>query len=150
MRLAPKENFRCPFKYQGQYYDNEVELCYNRFRYYHPETGRYISEDPIGFDSGIYNFYKYVSDSNSIVDIFGLDWNYVLVNSSGEVYYHGRTADGQTMQDVARRHANTVGDDGARFGDGDTLFVKTPPKTPRNTVRGIEQRGIEEKNIRKK
>ena len=54
------------------------------------------------------------------------------------------------MQDVARRHANTVGDDGARFGDGDTLFVKTPPKTPRNTVRGIEQRGIEEKNIRKK
>ena len=32
-----KENFRCPFKYQGQYYDSEVELCYNRFRYYHPE-----------------------------------------------------------------------------------------------------------------
>ena len=51
------------------------------------------------------------------------------------------------MQDVARRHANTVGDDGARFRDGDTLFVKTPPKTPRNTVRGIEQRGIEEKKI---
>ena len=43
-----KENFRCPFKYQGQYYDSEVELCYNRFRYYHPETGLYISEDPIG------------------------------------------------------------------------------------------------------
>ena len=34
-----KENFRCPFKYQGQYYDSEVELCYNRFRYYYPETG---------------------------------------------------------------------------------------------------------------
>ena len=51
-----KENFRCPFKYQGQYYDSEVELCYNRFRYYHPETGRYISEDPIGFLSGEPNF----------------------------------------------------------------------------------------------
>ncbi|WP_369011044.1 RHS repeat domain-containing protein, partial [uncultured Capnocytophaga sp.] len=25
-----KENFRCPFKYQGQYYDPEIELCYNR------------------------------------------------------------------------------------------------------------------------
>ena len=24
-----KENFRCPFKYQGQYYDREIELCYN-------------------------------------------------------------------------------------------------------------------------
>ena len=25
-----KENFRCPFKYQEQYYDPEIELCYNR------------------------------------------------------------------------------------------------------------------------
>ena len=60
-----KENFRCPFKYQGQYYDSEVELCYNRFRYYHPETGRYISEDPIGFLSGEPNFFAYVSDTNA-------------------------------------------------------------------------------------
>ncbi|WP_369684181.1 RHS repeat domain-containing protein [Capnocytophaga leadbetteri] len=49
-----KENFRCPFKYQGQYYDSEVELCYNRFRYYHPEIGRYVSEDPIK----LYRFLK--------------------------------------------------------------------------------------------
>ena len=67
-----KENFRCPFKYQGQYYDPEIELCYNRFRYYHPETGRYISEDPIGFLSGEPNFFAYVSDTNDEVDIFGL------------------------------------------------------------------------------
>ena len=72
MRLAPKENFRCPFKYQGQYYDNEVELCYNRFRYYHPETGRYISEDPIGFLSGEPNFFAYVGDTNAWVDVLGL------------------------------------------------------------------------------
>ena len=72
MRLAPKENFRCPFKYQGQYYDSEVELCYNRFRYYNPETGRYISQDPIGFLSGEPNFFAYVGDTNDEVDIFGL------------------------------------------------------------------------------
>ena len=72
MRLAPKENFRCPFKYQGQYYDSEVELCYNRFRYYHPETGRYISEDPIGLLSGETNFFAYVSDTNAWVDVLGL------------------------------------------------------------------------------
>ena len=72
MRLAPKENFRCPFKYQGQYYDSEVELCYNRFRYYHPETGRYISEDPIRFLSGEPNFFAYVSDTNAWVDLLGL------------------------------------------------------------------------------
>jgi len=62
VRLAPKENFRCPFKYQGQYYDSEVELFFNRFRYYHPETGRYISEDPIKLLGG-FNVFAYVSDT---------------------------------------------------------------------------------------
>ena len=67
-----KENFRCPFKYQGQYYDSEVELCYNRFRYYHPETGRYISEDPIKLLGG-FNVFAYVSDTNAWVDVLGLN-----------------------------------------------------------------------------
>ena len=66
-----KENFRCPFKYQGQYYDPEIELCYNRFRYYHPETGRYISEDPIKLLGG-FNVFAYVGDTNAWVDLLGL------------------------------------------------------------------------------
>ena len=69
-----KENFRCPFKYQGQYYDPEIELCYNRFRYYHPETGRYISEDPIKLLGG-FNVFAYVSDTNAWVDLLGLSEN---------------------------------------------------------------------------
>ena len=36
-----------PFLYQGQYYDEEIGLAYNRFRYYSPESGTYISQDPI-------------------------------------------------------------------------------------------------------
>ena len=67
-----KENFRCPFKYQGQYYDPEIELCYNRFRYYHPEMGRYISEDPIKLLGG-FNVFAYVSDTNAWVDVLGLN-----------------------------------------------------------------------------
>ena len=67
-----KENFRCPFKYQGQYYDSEVELCYNRFRYYHPETGRYISEDPIKLLGG-FNVFAYVGDTNAWLDLLGLN-----------------------------------------------------------------------------
>ena len=47
-------------------------MCYNRFRYYHPETGRYISEDPIRFLSGEPNFFAYVSDTNAWVDLLGL------------------------------------------------------------------------------
>ena len=83
MRLAPKENFRCPFKYQGQYYDSEVELCFNRFRYYRPETGRYISEDPIKLLGG-FNVFAYVSDSNAWVDIFGLSYEEVREVQKGE------------------------------------------------------------------
>jgi len=41
-----------PFEYNprfpGQYFDKETNLHYNYFRYYEPETGRYISPDPIG------------------------------------------------------------------------------------------------------
>ena len=42
--LAKKFNIRFP----GQYYDEETGFHYNRFRYYDPEVGRYVSADPIG------------------------------------------------------------------------------------------------------
>ena len=61
----------CPFLFQGQYYDAEIELAYNRFRYYDVEDGRYISQDPIGLAGGLL-FYGYVHDTNGWVDIFGL------------------------------------------------------------------------------
>ena len=61
-----------PFLYQGQYYDEEIGLAYNRFRYYNPETGAYISQDPIRLAGGL-AFYGYVMDSNWGIDIFGLE-----------------------------------------------------------------------------
>ena len=62
-----------PFLYQGQYYDFETKLAYNRYRYYSPETGAYISQDPIGLAGGNPTLYGYVKDSNWWVDRFGLD-----------------------------------------------------------------------------
>ena len=61
----------CPFRYQGQYEDSETGLYYNRFRYYDPESGNYISQDPIGL-AGDFNVYSYVLDTNYLVDCFGL------------------------------------------------------------------------------
>ncbi|WP_347349802.1 RHS repeat-associated core domain-containing protein [Flavobacterium sp. EDS] len=50
----------------------ERRLGYNRYSYYDPEDGRYISQDPIGLLSGEFGFYNYVEDSNAWLDIFGL------------------------------------------------------------------------------
>ena len=60
-----KDYVRIPFLFQGQYYDEEIKLAYNRFRYYDPELGRYISEDPIRFASGATALHSYVEDSNT-------------------------------------------------------------------------------------
>ena len=45
-------------------------MYYNRFRYYDPGAGQYISQDPIGLQGG--NPTLYVGDVHSEVDIFGL------------------------------------------------------------------------------
>ena len=62
----------CPFRYQGQYEDEETGLYYNRFRYYEPDTGLYISQDPLKLSSRETNLYSYVRDTNKFIDIFGL------------------------------------------------------------------------------
>ena len=62
----------CPFRYPGQYEDVETGLYYNRFRYYSPEEGMYISQDPIGLEGGEITLYSYVSDPNILLDNIGL------------------------------------------------------------------------------
>jgi RHS repeat-associated protein len=47
-----------PLRFQGQYYDEETGLHYNRHRYYNPQTGRYLTPDPIGLAGGV-NGYLY-------------------------------------------------------------------------------------------
>ena len=41
-----------PYKFNGKQFDAETGLYYNRFRYYDPRTGAYISQDPIGLKGG--------------------------------------------------------------------------------------------------
>lgn len=61
-----------PFRYQGQYEDVETGLYYNRFRYYNPEEGIFLSQDPIRLIAGDLNLYTYVKDPNKYVDPSGL------------------------------------------------------------------------------
>ena len=61
----------CRLRFQGQWLDEESGLYYNFFRYYEPETGRYLTSDPIGLDGGTLA-YSYVHNPLAWVDPFGL------------------------------------------------------------------------------
>lgn len=69
-KLKGAENF-CNYLYQGQYEDKDTQLVYNRFRYYDADTGRYMSQDPIGLTGGTV-LYGYVHDPNAWIDPRGL------------------------------------------------------------------------------
>lgn len=43
----------CPFRFSGQYDDADLGLYYNRFRYYSPTEGIYISQDPLRVVGGV-------------------------------------------------------------------------------------------------
>ncbi|RYY76641.1 MAG: hypothetical protein EOO52_03810 [Gammaproteobacteria bacterium] len=69
-QLRGERNF-CPFRFPGQYEDDETGLYYNRFRYYDPSVGRYISQDPIRLAGGTI-LYGYVKDPAIYIDPLGL------------------------------------------------------------------------------
>lgn len=107
-----------PFRQLGQYEDVETGLYYNRHRYYSPETGRYLSQDPIGLEGGS-AFYSYVRDTNFWIDIFGLSTVYLR---NAEVY-------------VGKAKNNAAG----RYGNKSTAtdIFKDIPNT--DTAQGVEQ-----------
>ena len=50
------------YKFDGREFDSADALEYNRARYYDPTTGRWISQDPLGFSAQDVNLYRYVGN----------------------------------------------------------------------------------------
>ncbi|TDR35148.1 RHS repeat-associated protein [Tahibacter aquaticus] len=57
-------------RFQGQFFDRETGLHYNRFRYYDPDIGKFSSQDPIGLLGGT-NCYVYTPNPVNWVDPLG-------------------------------------------------------------------------------
>jgi RHS repeat-associated protein len=82
----------------GQFYDSESGLHYNRFRYYDPAVGRFISPDPLGVVAGL-NEYLYAPNPINWSDPLGLYCGkkgcrnsvYVL-KKNGKIVYVGITS----------------------------------------------------------
>ena len=60
-----------PFRFQGQFFDGETGLYYNRFRYYDSDVGMFISRDPIGLLGGN-NVFQYAPNPIGWIDPWGL------------------------------------------------------------------------------
>ncbi|MFC9505082.1 RHS repeat-associated core domain-containing protein [Streptomyces sp. NPDC057002] len=60
-----------PLRFPGQYFDPETGLHYNLFRHYDPETGRYLTPDPLGLAASP-NPFSYVNDPLTWADPLGL------------------------------------------------------------------------------
>ncbi len=64
--------FELNLRFAGQYEDSESGYYYNWHRYYNPETGRYLTSDPIGLNGGL-NTYGYAGQNPvQAVDPWGL------------------------------------------------------------------------------
>lgn len=56
---------------ENQYYDEETGLRYNLMRYYEPEVGRFVNQDPIGLAGGD-NLYQFAPSVQAWVDPAGI------------------------------------------------------------------------------
>ncbi|WP_438020292.1 RHS repeat-associated core domain-containing protein [Sorangium sp. So ce315] len=74
---TPGARASTPFRFRGQYADEETGLSYNRYRYYDPETGRYLSPDPVGLLGGLDPFGYADGCPTSVVDPDGLMYSVI-------------------------------------------------------------------------
>uniref|UniRef100_UPI001F3F94C4 RHS repeat-associated core domain-containing protein n=1 Tax=Pseudomonas sp. LAM2023 TaxID=2800477 RepID=UPI001F3F94C4 len=68
---AKQHGLSNPIRLQGQYHDHETRLHYNRYRYYDPKAGRFVSLDPISYAGGL-NLFAYAPSPVEWTDALGL------------------------------------------------------------------------------
>ncbi len=66
------EQIKNNLRLAGQYYDAETNLHYNYHRYYDPQLGRYISQDPIGLAGGVNGYIYVYNNPLGLIDPLGL------------------------------------------------------------------------------
>jgi RHS repeat-associated protein len=105
---------------QGQYADVETGLCYNTFRYYDADVGRFISPDPIGLAGGM-NLYRYAPNPIKWIDPLG--WAYQSVDFSGSPDLYPTTGAQQNIVEITMQGSRTRDFTQANKAAG---FTKTP------------------------
>ncbi|MDD3470435.1 MAG: hypothetical protein PHE53_10745 [Thermoguttaceae bacterium] len=83
----------CLFGYTGKMFDDVTELQNNVNRWYNPTLGKWLSEDPIGFNRMDVNLYRYVRNGvSNYIDTTGLAFDIIpqvkwfIVDQSGNQF----------------------------------------------------------------
>ena len=74
--ISPGETDTNPFRYCGEYFDNETGSIYLRARYYEPETGRFMTEDPH------WNIQNMIYGDEAVINLKIIDGNYNALNDT--------------------------------------------------------------------
>ena len=110
------------YRYTGREFDAETGLNYYRARYFDSFSGRFIGQDPIGFQAGDANLYRYVGNNvTSYKDPSGKIKIYYLFSDVGQVDLPGggRFKAGQNHIDLyiqTEKYSLTLGFDPDRDG----------------------------------
>ena len=99
-----------PFKFVGQYgiMTEDNGWYYMRARYYDPAVGRFISEDPIGFDGEDANLYAYVGNNPvMLIDQNGEFWHSLVAGGisgtiSGGLTFVTELSMGKSLKNAAK------------------------------------------------
>ncbi|MEJ8855569.1 RHS repeat-associated core domain-containing protein, partial [Variovorax robiniae] len=90
-----------PLRFQGQYLDEETGLHYNRYRYYDPGSGRFVSSDPIKLAGGV-NLQVYAPNPTEWIDPLGLMGYRVATRTDRGVDLGKTLTDKQAIQRAQR------------------------------------------------
>jgi RHS repeat-associated protein len=104
-----------PLRFAGQYADRETGLYYNHHRYYDPNTGRYLSQDPLGL-APAQNPTAYVHNPTTRMDpmgLFGRDCGTPYGDAPGDQDFHG---DEYSLDEHVEFVAGHTGDDNPTMG----------------------------------
>ncbi|MBN2527164.1 MAG: RHS domain-containing protein, partial [Deltaproteobacteria bacterium] len=96
-----------PLRFQGQYHDEEIGLNYNRFRFFDPNVGAFISQDPLGLIPW-QNVYWYSPNCWGWIDPYGLSC-YLATRTAGGVT-KGRKISQKRAQEIVKAGGDVMTD----------------------------------------
>jgi RHS repeat-associated protein len=138
-----------PLRFQGQYEDKETGLHYNYYRYYDPDLGRFITQDPIGINGGL-NLYRYCQNPVNWADPWGL-FDELDIARMGDSGHRGDGLEAHELLQSAwlKEHSSVYQGRGTGFGR-DNPAIAIPPDVHKDVTRAQRDEDLHDPAVLRK